>query len=32
MSVEVGRVFSSAKLTITDRRALLKVDIIEACE
>jgi hypothetical protein len=32
MSAEVERVFSSAKLTITDRRALLKVDIIEACE
>jgi hypothetical protein len=32
MSAEVERVFSSAKLTITDRRARRKVDIIEACE
>jgi hypothetical protein len=32
MSAEVERVFSSAKQTITDRRARLKVDIIEACE
>jgi hypothetical protein len=32
MSTEVDRVVSSAKLTITDRRARLKVDIIEAWE
>jgi hypothetical protein len=32
MSAEVERVFSSAKQTITDRRARLNVDIIEACE
>jgi hypothetical protein len=32
MSAEVERVFTSAKQTITDRRAHLKFDIIEACE
>ena len=32
MSAEVERVFSSAKLLITDNRNRLKEDIIEACE
>ncbi|KAG7414961.1 putative AC transposase [Fusarium oxysporum f. sp. raphani] len=32
MSDECERLFSSAKLTIVDRRGRLKVDIIEACE
>jgi hypothetical protein len=32
MSAAVEQVFSSAKLTMTDRRARLKVDIIEAYE
>jgi hypothetical protein len=32
MSAEVECVFSSAKQTITDRRARLNIDIIEACE
>jgi hypothetical protein len=32
ISAEVGRVFSSSKRTITDRRACLAVDIIQACE
>jgi hypothetical protein len=32
MSDECGRLFSSAKFTIVDRRGRLKADIIEACE
>ncbi|KAA8618316.1 Dimer-Tnp-hAT domain-containing protein [Pyrenophora tritici-repentis] len=32
MSDECERLFSSAKLTIVDRRGRLKADIIEACE
>jgi len=32
MSDECERLFSSAKLTIVDRRGKLKADIIEACE
>jgi len=32
MSAEVERVFSSSKLTITDRRNRLKEDIIEGIE
>jgi hypothetical protein len=32
MSDECERVFSSAKLTVVDRRGRLKADIIEACE
>jgi hypothetical protein len=32
MSDECDRLFSSAKLTIVDRRGRFKADIIEACE
>lgn len=32
MSDEYERLFSSAKLTVVDRRGRLKADIIEACE
>ena len=32
MSDECERLFSSAKLTVLDRRGRLKADIIEACE
>jgi hypothetical protein len=31
MSVECERVFSSAKLLVTERRSRLKDDLIEAC-
>ena len=32
MSDECERLFSSAKLTVTDRRGRMKADIVEACE
>ena len=32
MSDECERLFSSAKLLLTDRRSRLRMDIVEACE